>query len=292
MDNKPYLKYDRKEINEEKMENHRKEFYEKGGKRYSGEIIGEFEILTPMYTEGFKRKSVENNFKIKNENELSLSTTFKSQIRITAEYLNIESATRIFGDLIESSKVEFILLDIIKPLRASFNLKIPRLFSPKGDKMRFYYNQLNRIDDKKAPEIILRDFEKSLNLKGQITTLEGVYLPKTKVSFKIKYRKLSSKEIIILTKALVLKDGLYHQIGSGKSYGMGTINVKVNKILINDEERYKSLFSNKISGNITKNVMENIEKSKNDFNDPVFETYKANNDKINLDNVYNQPGKR
>lgn len=186
-----------------------------------------------MYTEGFK----------KDKNELSLSTTFKSQIRITAEFLDIYCATNIFGDLQEASKVEFILLNIEKPFKESYNLKIPSLHKP-NSKNRFYYNQLDKIEDEKlSPKVQLEKFRRKIFIKNNDTIeLKNIYLPKTKVYFKIKYKNLIQKEIVILTKALILKENLYHQIGRAKSYGLGTLKVYVDEIFVTNENRYNSLF--------------------------------------------------
>lgn len=237
---------------------------------YSGTLECQLINITPLYTEGMKPYSGENNDSNKNNrsprnnNNLSVATTLKSAIRKTSFYINKELSCSIFGTTEYSGKIYFVLKNVKVD---KGNLKIPELFSPqksnnedekykenkveKDDRERLYYNRIsknyNKNKDNYTGNKLFEEFKIYLNKvhiknkKSQI--LNGVYLPKSCFVFNIIFKNMSEEELKLLIYSLEIhKQNYYNQIGMGKSLGMGIVEIKINGLYLDEKEKYLNLF--------------------------------------------------
>ncbi|WP_197035138.1 RAMP superfamily CRISPR-associated protein [Oceanivirga salmonicida] len=295
-DERCYYFYEHPSFSEEKIKKH---LMERSGKLESGIITAEIEIITPLYTEGQKKVikgRIDSRHENKEQNNLSV-TTLKSQIRRTMELIDLNSAGVIFGTTVNASLVNFLIKFNDNDEKAIEFLKTPKNYEKviEQEKNRVYYNQLNRIKkDSITYNEKINDFEKSLNLQtNKYVWIKKYYKPGTKIKVTIRFKNLLRKEIELLVHTLELENGLYHQIGYGKNYGMGTIKIRVDSVKLSNANKFNTFFEDYYNLEILDEIRDKIKNERIEFNElsvpdkeKVRNTYMESNPKMELSDIY------
>ncbi|WP_338993603.1 hypothetical protein KST26_03005 [Fusobacterium animalis] len=76
-------------------------------------------------------------------------------------------------------------------------------------------------------------------------------------NFEVHFENLTDEELGVLVYALELEEGLLHKFGRAKAYGFGSCEIKVEKILLDNNDKYKNFIT---SNNEELGFLENIKK--------------------------------
>lgn len=127
---------------------------------------------------------------------------------------------------------------------------IDSLSSPSTDKKKYYYQtDSNSIrgrkfywhhEDKiKAGRNIKFKYVKERNINSSIQYLK----PDNNFTFEIGFKNLTDLELGVLIYSIELEKGMAHKMGMGKPLGLGTCEIKIEKLLLDSGDKYKSFTS-------------------------------------------------
>lgn len=132
------------------------------------------------------------------------------------------------------------------------------LSSPSTNKKKYYYQQNgNTIRGRKfywhhEDKIELGKEIKFKKVRETKSNSSLQYLKSDNIfTFEIGFKNLTDIELGVLIYSLQLEEGLAHKIGMGKPLGLGTCEIKIEKLLIESGDKYKSFTKSYKNGDIS-----------------------------------------
>jgi len=131
---------------------------------------------------------------------------------------------------------------------------------------KFYWHHTNKINAGKNWE----KYRNSIETKEDNKTNSKIYFlePLQKFEFEINFRDLTEEELGILLYSIEVEEGKsLHKIGKAKAYGFGSCEIKVDKCLIETENKYFSFDKNNSYKEYSKEeyTIEFIKKAKEEY---------------------------
>ena len=119
-------------------------------------------------------------------------------------------------------------------------------YNEEGYKIRgrkFYWHHTKKIEAGKNWE----NYRNSIETKNHDNTNSKIYFlePLQKFEFEIDFKDLTEKELGILLYSIEVEEGKsLHKLGKAKAYGFGSCEIKIDKCLIETENKYESFDKN------------------------------------------------
>ena len=142
-------------------------------------------------------------------------------------------------------------------------------YNEEGYKIRgrkFYWHHTNKINAGKNWE----KYRNSIETKNHDNTNSKIYLlqPLQEFEFEINFKDLKREELGILLYSIEVEEGKsLHKLGKAKAYGFGSCEIKIDKCLIETENKYVSFDKNDSFKEYSKEeyMEEFIKKAKEDY---------------------------
>lgn len=151
----------------------------------------------------------------------------------------------------------------VNTLTLSLLLGGPRVEEREPATKRFYTTSDGKIRGRKffwhqkelfSKKDLANDFK--ISNKSVMSTISCINTNQ-EFNFEVHFEKLTAEELGVLIYALELEKGLLHKFGRAKAYGFGSCEIKVNKILLDNDDKYKNFIS---SNNENLSFLEDIKK--------------------------------
>ena len=104
---------------------------------------------------------------------------------------------------------------------------------------KFYWHHQEKISAGKNYEGY---YEKSIKAKSleKFNTSIQFLKPLNSFKFEVRFKNLTSEELGVLLYSLELEEGMAHKFGQGKSLGLGSCEIKIDKVLFESPNKYAS----------------------------------------------------
>lgn len=229
-----------------------------------GEVRNIVEILTTSCIKNVKEKHlykrIPEKFKpCKNTEHLCFACRLFGSTGNDMEEISISQKSYrgrvFFSDVVIDKNVNTLTL--------SFLLGGPRVEEREPAMKRFYTTSSGKIRGRKFfwhqkklfnKNNLINDFPQSS--KKVMSTVSCIDI-NHEFKFKVHFEKLTAEELGTLVYALELEEGLLHKFGRAKAYGFGSCKIKIEKILLDNNDKYKNFV---ISNNEDLSFLENIKK--------------------------------
>ena len=229
-----------------------------------GEVRNIVEILTTSCIKNVKEKHlykrISEKFKpCKNTEHLCFACRLFGSTGNDMEEISISQKSYrgrvFFSDAVIDKNVNTLTL--------SFLLGGPRVEEREPAMRRFYTTSSGKIRGRKFfwhqkklfnKNNLINDFLQSS--KKVMSTVSCIDI-NHEFKFEVHFEKLTAEELGTLVYALELEEGLLHKFGRAKAYGFGSCKIKIEKILLDNNDKYKNFV---ISNNEDLSFLENIKK--------------------------------
>lgn len=212
------------------------------GSSLKGAIRNVIEVVTTSCIKNVVEKGVPLEFSpCSKEDELCFACRLFGS---TGDTKNTSSTTALRGRVYFSdATIDKKKADIVANLVTIKSLYTP---SPKCKKLyylknnirgrKFYWHHANKIGkDLTTYENTIED-KKFTSSNSSIQFLK----PLNTFNFEVHFDKLTEEELGVLIYSLQLEDGLAHKFGKAKSFGLGSCQIKIEKLYLETKDKYKS----------------------------------------------------
>lgn len=229
-----------------------------------GEIRNIVEILTTSCIKNVKEKHlykrIPENFKpCKNTEHLCFACRLFGSTGNDMEEISITQKSYkgrvFFSDAAIDKNVNTLTL--------SFLLGGPRVEEREPAMKRFYTTSSGKIRGRKFfwhqkklfnKNNLINDFPQSS--RKVMSTVSCIDI-NHEFKFEVHFEKLTAEELGTLVYALELEEGLLHKFGRAKAYGFGSCKIKIEKILLDNDDKYRNFIS---SNNNQLSFLEDVKK--------------------------------
>ena len=151
----------------------------------------------------------------------------------------------------------------VNTLTLSFLLGGPRVEEREPAMKRFYTTSSGKIRGRKFfwhqkklfnKNNLINDFPQSS--RKVMSTVSCIDI-NHEFKFEVHFEKLTAEELGTLVYALELEEGLLHKFGRAKAYGFGSCKIKIEKILLDNDDKYRNFIS---SNNNQLSFLEDVKK--------------------------------
>jgi len=200
------------------------------------------------------KKKNKANHKTKSDSDLE----FENKVENVGEIKIPESITvKDFSESLGVSSSQVISKLIALGIMAGLNQEIDRATGRINDKInerynkgkyeirgrKFYWHHTKKIEVGKNWE----KYKKSIETKNHDNTNSKIHFlePLQEFNFEINFKDLNEEELGILLYSIEIEEGKsLHKLGKAKAYGFGSCEIKIEKCLIEDENKYTSFDKN------------------------------------------------